>query len=208
MSIYGWQRFLSIEEDFLKARNYIEFNKDNENVYSEFFNKSVILLGAEIEACMKELCSEISKPQKSKAGNIGEYKLIILSFYPSITKLKVRLRDTDIEYVPFENWDNQQLPWWVYYNSIKHNTIDKKADMKTAFTMLSAQYLLLFAIDTTKRVREEAYKNSKEKAPICLYFDNSKLLTSPDIDVRTIATLGGCDIHIYYTPKILEEKLK
>ena len=67
--IYGLQRYLGIERDFLKAQFYVSF--DNKTAFSEFFSREVVLLGSEIEAAFKELCFLIDG---RKPGNMGEYK--------------------------------------------------------------------------------------------------------------------------------------
>lgn len=79
MKIYGWQRYLGIENDFLEALFYVSF--DIKDAYSEFFSREIILLGSEIEASFKKLCESING---ATPGNIGEYKAIILEAYPGI----------------------------------------------------------------------------------------------------------------------------
>ncbi len=142
--INGWQRYLSIEEDFLKARYYVSFDIDN--VYSDFFSKSVIILGAEIEAAFKDLCRAIS----GKApDSIEKYKNVILESFPNIDVLKSTLReDNQREYYPFKGWKNKRLSWWDVYSKIKHSSVDTKATLETAVTMLSAYQLLLFLVAT------------------------------------------------------------
>jgi len=80
--MYGWQRYLSIEQEFAAARYYVSFSVGN--AYSEFFTREVILLGVEIEAAFKELCRRINN---STPGNMGDYKSIILGTYPRIVDI-------------------------------------------------------------------------------------------------------------------------
>ncbi|MBR0203927.1 MAG: hypothetical protein IJQ56_06140, partial [Synergistaceae bacterium] len=101
--MYGWIRYLSIEEDFMKSRYYVEF--DVESAYSDFISKSVILLGAEIEASFKKLCKLINEDEKP--GDISDYKRIVLEELPHISEFKSILRDDKKrEYFPFKDWDN------------------------------------------------------------------------------------------------------
>ncbi len=139
----GWRRYLSIEEDFLRARYYVAF--DVEYAHSDFLSKSVILLGAEIEASFKNLCSLIDN--KAPRGNICQYKSILLKALPNIGNFKSILReDTERNYLPFKDWDKGSLFWWDVYNNIKHSSDDKTATMKVAMTMLSAYQLLIILI--------------------------------------------------------------
>lgn len=139
----GWKRYLSIEEDFLRARYYVAF--DVENAHSDFLSKSVILLGAEIEASFKKLCNLIDNTETP--GNICQYKGILLKELPNIGKFKSILReDTERNYLPFKGWDKSSLFWWDVYNNIKHSSDDKTATMEVAMTMLSAYQLLIILI--------------------------------------------------------------
>lgn len=141
MSIYGWQRYLGIEKDFLEAQFYVSF--DISSAYSEFFTREVILLGVEIEAAFKELCSRTTG---TVPGNMGQYKDVILSNYPGIVDIYVKNKQTNIIEKPFENWDNGRLTWWDAYTNVKHNLIDQNATLQVALSMLKAYELLLFCV--------------------------------------------------------------
>ncbi|WP_029200398.1 hypothetical protein [Oribacterium sp. NK2B42] len=120
--IYGWQRYLGIEQEFITARQYVSFEQDN--TYSEFFTRSVIILGAEIEGAFKKICSNIDG---SALGNIGQYKEIILGVYPGIVSLTCAMRGSERRLQPFEDWDKEKLSWWDVYANVKHSLVDKDA---------------------------------------------------------------------------------
>ena len=141
MSIYGWQRYLSIEQDFIEAQYYVSF--DIKDVYSEFLSREVILLGSEIESAFKELCKRING---SMPGNIGQYKQTILSFYPGIINVGVINKQTNEVQIPFKDWDNGALSWWDIYSNTKHALVDKTATLQVALIMLQALELLFFCI--------------------------------------------------------------
>lgn len=146
--MYGWKRYLSIENDFIKAQEYVSF--DISNAYSEFFSKAVILLGSEIEAAFKKLCNEING---STPGNIGEYKDIILTELPNLGALKSIMReDQTREYYPFKDWNQGPLPWWDVFVDTKHNLVDKSATLDVAMNMLSAFQLLLILVDAYSHI--------------------------------------------------------
>jgi hypothetical protein len=146
MEIFGWQRYLSIENDFLNAQYYVSF--DVQNAFSEFFTREVILLGAEIEAALKVLCKEI-KPDET-AGNMGEYKETILNAYPGIVNMVIRNRKTNVITKPFEGWDCGHLHWWDIYTHVKHGLVDCEATVKVATDMLQAYEVLLWSISAVR----------------------------------------------------------
>lgn len=155
MKMYGWQRYLGIEKDFLDAQFYISF--DIKDAYSEFFSREVILLGSEIEASFKTLCEMIKGPTP---GNIKEYKTIILGEYPGIENIKIKNKQTDGYEKPFKEWGKEGLTWWDVYTRTKHNLVDTDATLGTALTMLQAYELLLYCISATMGNFEMDYLES------------------------------------------------
>ena len=143
MSIYGWQRYLSIEQDFIKAQYYVSF--DIRDAYSEFFSREVILIGSEIESAFKELCKHINE---SRPGNISQYKQIILAHYPGIVNVGIINKQTHETQRPFDGWDKDSLSWWDKYVGTKHAIVDQNATIQVALTMLQALELLFFCITT------------------------------------------------------------
>lgn len=142
--MYGLQRYLSIEQEFINARYYISF--ENKSAYSEFFTREVIILGAEIESAFKVLCNRIDG---STPGNIAQYKSTILNEFPGLVRLGVCNRKTNEITYPFSKWDIGALQWWDVYTSIKHNAICKEATVDVSLSMLQAFELLLFCIEAT-----------------------------------------------------------
>lgn len=187
--IYGWQRYLGIEQDFLKAQFYASF--DLEEVYSEFFSREVILLGAEIEAAFKELCRRINGAEPS---NIGDYKRIILGEYPGLVNTYVRNKQSNENQYPFREWDSGPLTWWRIYTDTKHNLVDRAATLGVALTMLQAYELLLFCIEATKG------------SFIIGYLDQPKLFI-PDFQPGFAMIDDMQAVHIY-DGTALREKLK
>ena len=72
--MYGWQRYLSIEQEFLAARQYVPY-KLMKSAYSEFFTRQVIILGAEIESALKRVSvitrSQVRLPETSGSIRIS-----------------------------------------------------------------------------------------------------------------------------------------
>ncbi len=180
VSVYGWERYINIEETFITARQYISF--DNDNAYSDFFTRTVIVLGAEIEAAFKKLCEKLGNPN---SGNMTQYKQTILGKYPSIVKWKVKMLGTCKEFQPFKDWQNA-LAWWSIYTDVKHNLVDKDATLKVSLDMLAAYQTLIFAIQVKKGASE-----GKQEVVVCSLANQPRLLI-PDGEMIKFLT-GGND---------------
>ena len=144
--IFGWQRYLGIEQEFITARQYVSFDQDN--TCSEFFTRSVIILGAEIEGAFKRICKNANGIEP---GNIGQYKEIILENYPGIVNLTCTMRGNERKLFPFDGWDRGKLLWWDVYANVKHSLVDENATCAIALKMLAAYQLCLFIVEATEQ---------------------------------------------------------
>ena len=142
---FGWENYLLIEEEFLKAKQFVDIKEDNFEVTSLFFSNKIVLLGAEIEAAFKKICSF----DGINGGNMSQYKEETLKFFPKIADYKCNLSFTEYQVIPFDDWkaENGKLDWWDVYTNIKHSTVDGAATMKMAICMLSALQILLILIE-------------------------------------------------------------
>ena len=140
--IYGWQRYLGIEQEFITAREYVSLEQDN--TYSEFFTRAVIIFGAEIEGAFKTICKNL---MENESGNIGQYKETILSNYPGIVDLGCSIRGSNRELFPFKEWNLGKLNWWDVYSHVKHSLVDKNATCFESLQMLAAYQLCLFIVE-------------------------------------------------------------
>lgn len=189
--MYGWQRYYYIEQEFVAVRQYLPY--EFKNVYSEFFTRSITVLGAEIEGAFKELCKILGNPD---AGNISQYKETILTKYPNIVSWKCSVKEELYEIIPFEKWDKESLDWWGIYTRIKHNLVDRNARYKVALKMLGAYELLIYTIaatDPNNRILD-TYGNEKPikaysylDSPRVMEADLNFVIGSIEDDVTMIA---------------------
>ena len=140
--MYGLKRYNSIEKDFIDADFYVSLTQNS--VFSEFFTREIILLGAEIDSALKELCK---RTNGSTLKNMGEYRPKVIEYLPNITKIPVSNRENGMLYYPFENFDKCKPKWWDVYTSLKHNIVDENATLGIALEMLQAYLLLIFCIE-------------------------------------------------------------
>lgn len=139
----SWNYYLTIEQELANTSRYVE-PVGQEEVYSFEFARIIIISCVEAEALFKSICKAIDP--ESKAGNLGQYKGMILKSYPQIVEAKIYPRRLRREVFPFEDWSNRDLLWWDAYSDIKHNRKDhiKKANYINAVTSVAAVYILNF----------------------------------------------------------------
>lgn len=178
-----WNYYLSLEKDLDNTSRYIE-PKGQENVYSFEFAKLLVLSCTELESVLKLLCYECNG---KKAGNIGEYKGIILEKYPKIVFAEVNIARWGETIRPFEGWDKGSLFWWSAYGNVKHNREDnfKEATYKNAVYALSALYISIFYLASKSNITFSGYASiyiqSDYSARNLAVAPNKKL---PDLDPK------------------------
>ena len=100
--------------------------------------------GGELDSFFKQYCN--FEPDEHKT--IAHYASFILSEYPDIKEQSITVIGTDLNIVPFANWNqkqaNQSLFWWAAYNNVKHNRYMCKSDasQKNILHILGALYLI------------------------------------------------------------------
>ena len=141
--IDSWNYYLTIEEELSNTSRYVE-PIGQEEVHSFEFARIIIISCVEAEALFKSICKALDP--KTEAGNIGQYKDIILKRVPNIVEAKVYPRRLRREIYPFESWCDTRLLWWDAYSLVKHNRKDciEKASYINAVTSVAVVYILNF----------------------------------------------------------------
>ncbi|MFV0516946.1 MAG: hypothetical protein ACK5MV_06085 [Aminipila sp.] len=138
-----WNYYLVLEGDLSSTSRFVE--PTQKDVFSFEFLKIIILSCSELETTFKYICEEISG-SKDNAGNIGQYKNVILKNFPQITEATVKIYRIQESILPFQNWKSGTLSWWNAYQDIKHNRGQafQNATYWNAVYALSALYILIF----------------------------------------------------------------
>ena len=137
-----WRYYLILEERFENATRYVELNTDNYAVYSIEFVNQIQTISSEIDVIMKSMSGFSANDRK----NITDYATVLLTNYPDIVNLEVKIRD--ITYKPFEGWNQanaaDSLSWWSAYNDVKHGRDGnfKEANLQNVLHALMGLYLL------------------------------------------------------------------
>lgn len=168
-----WNYYMSLEGDFTNTSRFIE-PINQEDVYSFEFAKLLILSCTEIESLLKLLCIELSG---NKCGNMGEYKDVILSYFPKIVFAEVYIPRWAKTVLPFSGWDAGKLSWWDTYSDIKHDRSNnfKDATYKNAVYALAALYILILYLAQMKKI----HINDSDSTYIISEYSSKYLVCSP-----------------------------
>ncbi len=142
MSQEHWQYYLSVEDDFLNTRRYVEIIPDNFTTYSIEYTRLLLSIGSETDVLCKLLCSQIDPTAQPK--KILDYKGIILGKYPRLTKLQIHMTPLQLSYIPWAGWENASPSWWRDYNTVKHSRHQnyQKANLRNVLESLSGLLVL------------------------------------------------------------------
>ncbi|PTX62129.1 hypothetical protein C8N46_103227 [Kordia periserrulae] len=134
-----WNYFLSIETDLIKTSRFIEFCGDNLGTYSIELARILISASSEVDVILREICNLILNDES--ANNINDYRKVIQQNLPEIIDEPVFIHRYGLEFIPWENWNNDENPdWWRSHNKIKHqrNEHFNMANLQNALNSVGA----------------------------------------------------------------------
>lgn len=175
-----WNYHLVLDRDMDATSRFVE--PTQKGVYSFEFQKLIILCCTEIENVFKLICQNTSGANTA-AGNMREYKEVILTYYPKIVEAEVSIPRLSETLRPFDGWSSGPLPWWNVYQDIKHHRITafNNATCWNAICCLSALYILIFYLAQITQLNFESctskYIDSDYSSPFLL---DSPEKTLPD----------------------------
>jgi hypothetical protein len=180
-----WKMFVSLENDLIKLKNFIEIHVDNYNAYSFELSKILQLCCSEIDCVARLLCAVIDpstnySDDTNRRGNIADYKTVILSKFPKFILAEIYISGISDAFTPWAGWNNGNSPdWWEDYNKVKHyrHSSFSKANLKNALNSLSA--LMIIVLYLYREVSGELYANPSP-APQLLHSE----YTSPSMCLR------------------------
>ena len=118
--------FLIILKDYINLLDYIEPADRNLQTYSFRIHELLLRICIEFEANCVAILTENGYPRERHL-NMTDYKKIEGSHKLSSFEGKIPVWNGDSNLRrPFENWNTgESLPWWVAYNSSKHDRHNK-----------------------------------------------------------------------------------
>jgi len=135
-----WNYFISIEDDLNRLSRFIEFDKNNENVFSIELVRLLLSSSSEFEVVSKEIC--LLKRPGEKVGNFREK---LFSIFPILPDLELIIPRYNLNNIPLENWkSNKDADWWTSYNLVKHmrQRHFELANLKNVIESIGALYII------------------------------------------------------------------
>jgi len=114
-----WQYFRSLEAEFEKSLEYVEFSEKNFATFSTAFVRILLSAASEVDVLMKQICSQstLAKPPK----NIDQYRTVVNQQFPNFHKMRVFVPRYGRVFQPWIDWGSNANPaWWRAYNDVKH----------------------------------------------------------------------------------------
>ena len=138
-----WDYFLTLEQDIKNLARYIEFDKDNNKVYSIELVRILQISSSEIDVILKLLCRKLN-PNKM-FNNINDYRNEIMKSLSIIANEKVYASRYGMEFKPWVSWKKKNNPnWWKAYNNVKHqrDIHYKDANLKNTLNSVAALFVI------------------------------------------------------------------
>lgn len=137
-----WDYYISLENDLLSCRRYVEFHHANMQVYSIEFVRLLLATCSEVDVLAKSLCKRIA--EETEADNIRKYRKML---EPSLALSSFQVFDvvTNSYRIPFVEWGKQDsTEWWRSYNHVKHDRFNKykEAALAANLAALAGLYIL------------------------------------------------------------------
>src|SRR5690554_5005922 len=86
MSYQYWDYYISLEDDLIATKRYVDFCDNNMSTYSIEFARIILSTCAEIDMVFKEICKLLQSRETVKSArcdNIKRYRETILKYDPS-----------------------------------------------------------------------------------------------------------------------------
>ena len=162
-----------LEKDFIEATQYVTFESDNYQTYSNVFSKLLLQIGSEVDNILKSICEIEGRTY------ISDYAKEVLNRYPGITAQKVIIRDNQQVLIPYQGWcinePSKSLKFWDAYNSVKHDRIKnyKMGTMGNVSLALAGLYVLnIYYCDDLYRQNQEEFSSELEYESKIFMLDN------------------------------------
>ena len=145
-----WNYFLSLEDEMLEIRKYVDFNEKNFNTFSMKFMKLHLAVCSEIDTFAKVLANQIHPKllKLDESPSITKWWYLIQDWYDEIDHKTVRaLNSLDLN--PWNNFrvepnrnkkncykliEGYKTPsWWTAYNDLKHKRTIVRKGRKSNF---------------------------------------------------------------------------
>lgn len=124
-----WQYYCMLEEDCVSLRKFVDFREENMSTCSDEIIKQILSVCSEFDGLCKEITGikkvKMEDGSRERNANITDFGKWFSSKESKIdlNAISVILKNKNIEFKPFENWDkapDYTMTWWHSYNLVKH----------------------------------------------------------------------------------------
>jgi hypothetical protein len=176
-----WQYFISLETSLNETTRYVELSETNYPVFSIEYARILLSTASEVDVVCKLLCAKVDSA--AKAGNIDDYRKIILSAYPKFPQIKIQVPRLEMDISPWEDWGKDKNPeWWRNYNNVKHERgkYFEEANLKNSLFALSGLFAVLLYY-----YQVEAYKGDLHPFPRLIDYEKfpGYLIVTPGMEL-------------------------
>ena len=139
-----WSRYMMMEREFIHLSEYVKIDEGNYGTFSNEIIKQILLVNVEFENLLKQMAMELGV----QSGTMENYKTMLFDtlHWDSIVSQSVKVLNTDIELVPYNEWSKKEhgVFWWSVYGELKHDMIANyiKGNFKVLLYSLAALYIL------------------------------------------------------------------
>lgn len=142
-----WNYFIALEKDLETVSRYVEFSKQNLDVYSIELAHLLFAAASEVEVIAKLLCRRFNPTARCKS--INDYRPILLAELPDLPTTEILINRYGLSFKPWDNWSNSSNNnplWWHSYNEVKHqrDTHFNKATLKNVLNALGALLVITY----------------------------------------------------------------
>ena len=165
-----WRQYKLCEKELINTADYVSISPQNNDTFSNQYQKIFFCVCSELDAVASELCGE------EKTKNFPQRMSLIFNKDKSVKFKRVTTKfpyDT-INLVPFDNFkedENGQLVsarWWQDYNDLKHNRSGDNGSGRFNFqnanlenTLLSLAALYILNVELSKKCGLETLEDKQ-----------------------------------------------
>jgi hypothetical protein len=164
-----WRYFLSLEKEFCETLRYVEFDDNQQKVYSFEYARLLILICSELDVVFKIISEKFDND--AKVEKISQYYEILSKKY-DLNSEPVYIDRFSKEIKPFLEWRKNKPPtWWTAHNKIKHErhkSFEKASLINTLSAICGlylANFITLSEFNLVKNVNEWPILVDREHIP-------------------------------------------
>lgn len=95
-----WHYFLTLERDFSATAAFVEPHPSNYSAFSDRYAGLILLIGSEVDVVAKQLTKQVAPTAPHR--NISDYRNALMTRYPKLHTLKVKIPRYDLEFQPWK----------------------------------------------------------------------------------------------------------